>query len=403
MEKLIIFTFMLSLFLANVSAQLKVNPLGDILIGGSASNFIGTTATNIPITFKLGTSLAGFTGSSAKTSVSFGYGASLGGYYNVAIGVEAFYSSGGSCNTANGYRALYKNDLGHYNTATGSSALQNNTGIPHTSAGYYNTANGASALRYNSTGSGNTASGYQALYANYTGNGNTANGYYALYSNTEGNFNTAIGMGADVSANNLYNATAIGYGAVVDSSYHVRIGNSTVKKIGGHVNWSSISDGRAKKNIQENVPGLSFISRLKPVTYSLNLDVIDELERSDDPQINHFRDSIRNARSPELKEIEAKARADKEAIVYSGFIAQDVGKAAKSVGYDFSGVDISEDGKGIAGIRYAEFVVPLVKAVQELSEQNDRLQEQVNELTELVNKLLGKENSPDRLITLTEE
>jgi hypothetical protein len=55
-----------------------------------------------------------------------------------------------------------------------------------------------------------------------------------------------------------------------------------------------------------------------------------------------------------------------------------VEKAAQSMGYNFSGVDVDES--SIYGLRYAEFVVPLVKAVQELSEQNDRLQEQINEL-----------------------
>jgi hypothetical protein len=60
-------------------------------------------------------------------------------------------------------------------------------------------------------------------------------------------------------------------------------------------------------------------------------------------------------------------------------------KIAKSIGYDFSGVDVDE--VGIYGLRYAEFVVPLVKAVQELSEQ-------VNELTEMVYKLQGKDADP---------
>jgi hypothetical protein len=92
--------------------------------------------------------------------------------------------------------------------------------------------------------------------------------------------------------------------------------------------------------------------------------------------------------SPELIEIEKKAREAKEKVVQTGFIAQDVEEAAKSANYDFSGVDVDE--LGIYGLRYAEFVVPLVKAVQELSEQNDRLQAQVNELTELVRNLQEK-------------
>lgn len=49
---------------------------------------------------------------------------------------------------------------------------------------------------------------------------------------------------------------------------------------------------------------------------------------------------------------------------------------------------------GIYGLRYAEFVVPLVKAAQELSAQNDRLQAQINELAGLVYSLLGKDANP---------
>ena len=41
-----------------------------------------------------------------------------------------------------------------------------------------------------------------------------------------------------------------------------------------------------------------------------------------------------------------------------------------SVGYDFHGVDKPKNETSHYGLRYAEFVVPLVKAVQELSEIN---------------------------------
>ncbi|MDR1120364.1 MAG: hypothetical protein LBM08_05560 [Dysgonamonadaceae bacterium] len=85
--------------------------------------------------------------------------------------------------------------------------------------------------------------------------------------------------------------------------------------------------------------------------------------------------------SQELIALDKKAREAKEKRIQTGFVAQDVEEVAQSIGYDFSGVDVDET--GIYGLRYAEFVVPLVKAVQELSEQNDRLQAQVNELTEL--------------------
>lgn len=138
------------------------------------------------------------------------------------------------------------------------------------------------------------------------------------------------------------------------------------------------------------MPGLAFINRLQPVTYNLNLDALDELQQSDDPKINHLRDSIRTTLSPKEKEIMTRARTNKEKEVYSGFVAQEVEKAARSVGYNFNGVDAPENGKGTYGLRYAEFVVPLVKAVQELSEQNNKLLETIEKLNARIEKLEKK-------------
>ena len=56
---------------------------------------------------------------------------------------------------------------------------------------------------------------------------------------------------------------------------------------------------------------------------------------------------------------------DIEKIRMSGFLAQDVEAAAKKIGYDFNGVDVPKNDKSLYGLKYAEFVVPLVKAVQE--------------------------------------
>jgi hypothetical protein len=201
----------------------------------------------------------------------------------------------------------------------------------------------------------------------------------ALTSIATGAFNTAIGTGADVSAGNLTNATAIGYGAIATASNQVRIGNSSVTSIGGYAPWSNLSDSRVKKNLQTNVPGLNFINLLQPVTYNLDLDAINSLVGT------NITDSITNAMPPELKEKEKQAKEKKEKQVESGFVAQDVEKAAKKIGYDFSGVEMDES--GVYSLRYSEFVVPLVKAVQELSAQNDRLQEQVNEQSKAIEDL----------------
>ena len=69
-----------------------------------------------------------------------------------------------------------------------------------------------------------------------------------------------------------------------------------------------------------------------------------------------------------------------ESMRFSGFIAQDVEALSKSLGYEFSGVDAPKNSKDIYGLRYADFVVPIVKSVQEL---NDLLIEKNNEIASL--------------------
>jgi hypothetical protein len=44
----------------------------------------------------------------------------------------------------------------------------------------------------------------------------------------------------------------------------------------------------------------------------------------------------------------------------------------------FSGVDKPQNKYSLYGLRYAEFVVPLVKAVQELSKMNDDKEAKIN-------------------------
>ena len=106
-----------------------------------------------------------------------------------------------------------------------------------------------------------------------------------------------------------------------------------------------------KQNIEENVPGLVFINSLRPVTYNYNVMAMKAKLGQ------HGMDEETRAKS-EMR--------------YTGFIAQEVKAAADAIGYDFSGVVMPEDEqKTMWGIRYSEFVMPLVKAVQELSEENE--------------------------------
>lgn len=76
----------------------------------------------------------------------------------------------------------------------------------------------------------------------------------------------------------------------------------------------------------------------------------------------------------------------KEVIRQSGFIAQEVKAVIQSLGIYFKGVDTPQSEKDFYGIRYAEFVVPLTKAVQELCTKNYELEA----LNQKQNKLISK-------------
>ena len=271
-------------------------------------------------------------------------------------------NNSGRYNTAIGDHALYSYTFGDANTACGNSALASNT------SGEENAAFGSFAL-INATSSFNTACGYDAMLNTTTGFENTAVGYYALATNTIGEYNTALGVDANVAANNQVNSTVIGYYGIVAASNQAVIGNSSVNSIGGWANWTNWSDKRFKKDLASNVPGLSFIMKLNPVTYHMDVDAV--------AAFLHTPDSLR------LRESEAI----KAGILYTGFIAQDVEQAANEIGYDYSGVDKPQNEHCYYGLRYAEFTVPLVKAVQEQQTMIENLQTQIESLQKQINEL----------------
>jgi len=312
---------------------------------------------------------------------------------NTAIGyftLEA--NSTGTSNTANGYRALSFNTIGNYNTANGATALISNT------TGSENTALGFSALYISKTlsnlvavgdhslfslngGSGHcTAVGSEAGYSNTTGGANTYLGFHAGNTVTTGSSNTMIGYGTDVSSGAFTNTTALGNLAVTTASNQVRIGNSSVTSIGGYAPWTNLSDGRFKKNVKENVPGLAFINQLHAVTYTLDVTNLRNFLGEDRQDETAAEGKMVHEKNPEAEALIQKGIKEKEKIIRTGFVAQEVEEAAKKIGYDFSGVDKPQNEQTPYGLRYSEFVVPLVKAVQELSKMNDEKETVIAEL-----------------------
>lgn len=329
------------------------------------------------------------------------------GVYNTACGASALYSNTtGSLNTASGYYSLFNNTIGNYNTASGVYSLSSNTiGINNTANGFHalylnttgnnNTASGEASLYLNTTGSLNTASGEASLASNTTGSNNTACGAFALQNTTSSKYNTALGADAgynydngynnvfvgantDVNGAGYYNVIAIGQGTICTAPSQVTMGNGATTSYRAYANWTKISDGRYKKNIKENVPGLSFINKLTPITYTLDATGLDNFLHKNTPKESQL--------SAEGKAVMDKGLKEKEKTTQTGFIAQDVEKAAKEIDYNFSGVDVANNDNDVYGLRYAEFVVPLVKAVQELSAKNNELQIQINELKSLIIK-----------------
>lgn len=295
--------------------------------------------------------------------------------HNTAIGSKSLCSNTiGRDNTSCGYNSLTKNTTGYENTAIGMMALNGNTtGIYNTAIGAFalyaniagsennalgkwslaanltgeqNSAFGNLSLGSNTTGNYNTAFGNGSLLANKTGSNNTAVGYYSL-ANTTGDYNTSLGRFAFYNGSSFSNSTALGYFTVISASNQVRVGNNAVTSIGGQVGWTTLSDGRFKTDLKENVPGLAFISKLRPVTYFQDIDAIAKFMK--------ISDSLRISES----EIQAGA------LRRTGLIAQEVEKAANELGFDFSGIDKPKNNEDYYGLRYAEFTVPLIKAVQE--------------------------------------
>ena len=291
------------------------------------------------------------------------------GDYNTAVGSEALFSNTASQNVAIGSYALRSNTNGTQNTSTGYNALRVNT------TGAYNTASGSFSLYANNAGDRNTANGYYSLYSNMSGHYNTASGVRALFSNISGNYNTAIGYYAGPAAGPaLSNTTALGYLAVPTASNQVRLGNTSVTSIGGQVEWTAFSDGRFKKDIREDVSGLEFIKKLKPVSYTVDKVGLNKFL--------HVNDSSSN-------QAEAKSIPMRQ----TGFIAQEVEALVKKTGYVFDGIDVPKNENDPYGIRYAAFVVPLVKAVQELSTKLEEEQKQNKEQKSQIQLLLAQLDS----------
>ncbi len=331
----------------------------------NGTNFIGTTdnvaldiRTNNQINLTIGTS--GQIGTiKSGSSVFIGYSVGYQAVSSVLIGFGAAYSLTGANNVVIGRKAMEHGTTGQYNIALGYESMggvrdgDNNIGI-----GYHTSGNSRH-------GDNNISIGTEAGW-DFRPNaaGNVLVGCGTGENLEDGHNNTAIGyLAYDCGSwgEDFTNSTAIGYQTSIGADNQIHLGNSSITEIKGQVSFSTYSDGRIKDNVTEDVKGLEFIKKLRPVTYNLN---------------KHKQDKIMGI----VDNSTSKSKYDIEKIKFSGFIAQEVEQAANNCGYDFSGINKPKKDGGLYGLKYADFVVPLVKAMQEQQKQIEELKKEIKKL-----------------------
>jgi hypothetical protein len=305
-------------------------------IGGS--RFLSVAGTNN--TFAgIGTGTANSTGTS-NSFVGRNAGiANTTGYNNSFFGAFA-----GDSNTEGIYNSFYGVVAGEANTV-----------------GSRNSFFGRSAGENNTEGLNNAFFGYEAGKANATGDYNTYIGFSTGSLSPNGNRNTAIGADADVANSSLSFATAIGAGSLVSQSNTIALGRPSGSDrvyVYGGLALGTLAAGSAtslcidgatsqiaacsssiryKTNVSTFNPGLSFVNRLRPVTF--------------DWKESHEKDL--------------------------GLIAEEVAEIEPLL------VTRNKDGE-IQGVKYDRISIVLLNAVREQQTQIQKQQEQIEMLKQLV-------------------
>jgi hypothetical protein len=282
---------------------------------------------------------------------------------NAFFGHEAGMNNVGNYNVFMGTRAGLSTTNGDLNVIIGWQTgrvgnHQGNTFVGAQAGEFVTTMNvstflGEKAGWNMTTGTSNVIIGERASQNSTTGFSNVLIGTRVAGTNATGTRLTIIGTDADVSVGGLNNATAIGEGAIVNANNKVRIGNTNVTVIEGEVAFTAASDKRLKKDIKSIDVGLDFIMKLNPVSY----------------QMKNFNDGKINW----------------------GFLAQDI---ESLVGDQNAILTIGGDADRTLGLRYTDFIAPLVKAVQEQQKMIAQLQEQIEQNRQEIESLKQEARAP---------
>ena len=361
-----------SVFIGNDAGYSVTSGIDNVAIGGAS---LATLTTN---SFCTAVGAKALRLNTANRNSAFGWGAlsnnSSGGNNN-AFGVGALSSTTtggdntafGSEDGATGWGPLHQNTTGAYNVAIGNAALRSNTTSSNSTAiGWkalaLSTAGNCTAVGY-IAGSSLTTGGHNACFGAYsgqyitTGQHNIAIGYDAGLNHTTGSHNIFLGRETRASSSSGSQQFVIGYNVVGQADDTITVGDAGGKIYNYYkvnATWTQTSDGRLKKNIQEDSLGLSFINRLRAVTYEWKAS--NELEQD----------------NPYYAEVNNRTTG----VVMHGLIAQEVKAALDAEGVStFNGWDVGSD--GVQSISREMFISPLIKAVQELTAQVETLKAEV--------------------------
>ena len=137
----------------------------------------------------------------------------------------------------------------------------------------------------------------------------------------------------------------------VDDDYFTfgKSGNVVYNQFTVNNSWTQASDVRLKRNVQDDTLGLSFIMKLRPVTFQWkpSNEVPKELTS------HHFEENKKDLKA-----------------TMNGFIAQDVKQALDEVGAGTQGI-WSKQKDGTQALSREMFIMPLVNAVKELKAELD--------------------------------
>jgi len=332
----------------------------------------------------------------------------------------------GSSTSSYGIRGNSTNSYGVYGNSTNSYGVY---GSSTNSYGVYGSSTNSVGIRGSST---NSVGVYGSSTSNYgiRGSSTTNRSGYFYRNNTSGTATTAVldvvQDSATSETNTVLRVQGDGTGDLVNifdagtevftilDGGNVGIGTAEPNQkltVAGHITpssnntydigtssykWDDIyatngtiqtSDANTKDNVEDSDLGLDFIKALKPVKYKWK-DYIQTIEE-EQPKTDKDGNVIQHDGISETEIVEKQIERTFTRPHY-GLIAQDIEQLMVDKGInDFAGFIKSErDDKSVSyGLRYHEFIAPIIKAIQEQQLQIDDLIKRVEKLESIIKKL----------------